>query len=130
VLIGAAGTIAASPLGWPALWLVLAIGLLWASARAPRDGQVALGRALALSAACMSASFAVVSIASDLRYHLWSMVAAALALVLLAGARAIERRRGTIAGGALIALAVIASAGHIGLAPASYQPQPFHAPAP
>jgi hypothetical protein len=125
MLIAAAALMAASPLGWPVLWLALACALLWASARTQSGGQAALGRALALSAACMSASFAVVSIASDLRYHLWSMIAAALALVLLADAGALERRRAIIAGSALFALLMIASAGHLGLAPAVYQPHPI-----
>jgi hypothetical protein len=121
-LVVASRTMAASPLGWPCLWFAAAIGLLWASARADRGGQVALGRALALSTVCMSASFAIVSIASDLRYHLWSMIAAALALILLVDARAFDRRRAIIAGSIVLALTVIASAGHLGLAPQVYRP--------
>jgi hypothetical protein len=129
-LIDAATVMAASPLGWPYLWLALAVGLLWASARAEGDGQVRLGRALLLSAACMSASFAVVSIASDLRYHLWSMTAAALGLILLADARAIDRGRGIALGWALVVLTVIGSAGRGGWATPVHQPHPIVAPIP
>jgi hypothetical protein len=121
-LVVASRTMAASPLGWPFVYFALSITLLWASARTDRSGQVALGRALALSTLSMSASFAVISIASDLRYHLWSMVAAALALVLLADDQALERRRAMIAGRVVLALVVIASAGHLGLAPQVYRP--------
>jgi putative copper export protein len=78
----------------------------------------------------MSASFALVSIASDLRYHLWSMVAAALALVLLIDARALERRRTIVAGAAVLALMAVASLGHIGLARDVSQPQPVFVPPP
>ena len=124
-LTDSAALMAASPLGWPILWFALALGLLWASRGDGR--QIRLGRALALSTVCMSASFAVVSLASDLRYHLWSMVAAALALILLADARALDRRRTIAAGGILLALTAIAVAGHAGLAPPVYQPQPMPA---
>ena len=126
-LIAAAGAMAASPPGWPVVWLAVAIGLLWASRQT--DAQAALGRALALSAACMSASFAVVSIASDLRYHLWSMVAAALALVLLLDARAIDRRRGRIASAVVLGVVAVASLGHLGLAAPVYVPLPARVPA-
>jgi hypothetical protein len=129
-LITGAGFMVASPLGWPTLWLAVALGLLWANARNAGNGQARLGRALALSAAVMSASFALVSIASDLRYHLWSMVAAALALVLLIDARALERRRSIVAGGAVLALMAVASLGHIGLARDVSQPQPVFIPLP
>ncbi|WP_404711228.1 hypothetical protein [Sphingomonas sp. MMS24-J13] len=122
-LVEASRTMAASPLGWPFAWFGLSLGLLWASARVEGGGQVALGRALALSTVCMSASFAVISIASDLRYHLWSMIAAALAWILLADARALDRRRAMIAGSVLLALTVIAAVGHIGLASQVYRPQ-------
>jgi len=122
-LVAAAHVMAASPLGWPVCWLVVSVGLLWASA-GQTDPQSRLGRALALSACCMSASFALVSIASDLRYHLWSMVAAALALILLLDTRALDRRRGFIAGGALIAVIALGTIARLGAAPPVYVPLP------
>ena len=129
-LITAGRVMAESPLGWPVLWLAVAVGLLCASDRSNSTGQVALGRALALSAACMSASFAVVSIASDLRYHLWSMVAAALALILLVDARAFVPRRAAIAAAGVLALLVLASAAHLGAASPVYVPLPARIPPP
>jgi len=51
----------------------------------------------------MTASFAVVSIASDLRYHLWPIVSTALAAVLLGGCRRVPRGRLAIAAGAVVA---------------------------
>jgi hypothetical protein len=114
---------ALSPLGWPFAWLVVAGGLVWAGGRSS-DPQARLGRALALSALCMSASYGLVSIASDLRYHLWSMVAGALALILLVDARALDRRRGFLAAGLLLVMIAIGTAARMGLAAAVPVPLP------
>ncbi|UAK24455.1 hypothetical protein [Sphingomonas nostoxanthinifaciens] len=126
-LVDGGKLMALSPLGWPFLWLAVALGLLWAGMRTT-SAQGRLAFALALTAACMSASFAVVSIASDLRYHLWSMVAAALALILMVDARALDIRRARIAGAVVVALGVIAALGHLGLAARIYVPVPPHIP--
>ncbi|HMI18636.1 MAG TPA: hypothetical protein VK533_03745 [Sphingomonas sp.] len=128
-LIAAAKLMAVSPLGWPFAWAIVAAGLLWASTGLTGP-QVRLGRALALSALCMSASFALVSIASDLRYHLWSMVAAALALILLADTRALDRRRSFIAGGVLIGAIALGTVARLGLAAPVYVPLPAASPPP
>jgi len=122
-LIAAAHIMAISPLGWPIVWLVVAGGLLWAS-MALSDPQARLGRALAGSAFCMSASFALVSIASDLRYHLWSMVAAALGLVLLLDTRRLDPRRGLIAGGVVIGVILLGTIARLGAASPVYVPLP------
>jgi hypothetical protein len=128
-LIAAARWQVASPLGWPISWLVLSLVLLWASARRD-DPQVRLGRALAFSAACMSASYAIVSIASDLRYHLWSILAAALAGVLLLDARGLDPRRARIGGAVLLAFVLVGIAARLGLAASIYAPQPAYVPPP
>jgi hypothetical protein len=125
-LIAAATIMATSPLGWPVVWLAIAASLLWASAR-KTGPQARLGRALAWSALCMSGSFAIVSIASDVRYHLWSMVAAALALILLIDARALDRRRGVISGAMVLGIVFIATAARLGLAAPLSVPLPSHA---
>jgi hypothetical protein len=125
-LIDAAHAMALSPLGWPVAWLALAVGLIWAG-KISTDPQARIGRALALSAVCMSASYAVISIASDLRYHLWSMIAAALALILLADARALDRQRSLVAGGVLLLVIAIATAGRMGLATPVPVPLPHKA---
>ncbi|WP_293976328.1 hypothetical protein [Sphingomonas sp.] len=118
-LIAAAWLQSETPLGWPFAWLALALVTLWA-ARDGRSPAAALGVALAFSAVVMSASYAVVSIASDLRYHLWSMVAAALALVLLATADALDRRRLRIGLGVVAFVCVIGIVARLVLPPEPY----------
>ena len=73
-----------TPLGWPIAWIVVAITALAVSVSRPRDSVRDLATALIVSALTLEASFAVLSIASDLRYHLWPMIATAVASVLLA----------------------------------------------
>jgi hypothetical protein len=121
LLVSAATIMLATPLGWPVFWLAIAGALTWASA-GRTEPQARLGRALAISALCMSGSFAVVSIASDLRYHLWSMVAAALALILLIDARALDRRRALISGGLVLAVVAIGIVARLGAAAPVYIP--------
>jgi hypothetical protein len=96
---------AATPLGWPIVWTVCGLILLpiaWPRRAEPTGG---LGLALIVSALLLEASFIAISIASDLRYHLWSMTAVALALILLADRR--PTRAGTTVGGALLILVVV-----------------------
>ncbi|WP_341203680.1 hypothetical protein [uncultured Sphingomonas sp.] len=106
----AARWMAETPLGWPFAWLTVAIvGLAVAAPRAsgpPRD----LALALLVSAITLELSFGVLSIASDLRYHLWPMVATALATVLLWGDWRQSKRAGRIGG---LALAVVLVAGTV-----------------
>jgi hypothetical protein len=91
------------PLSWPGFWLALDLVAVWAAAESPDDDAIGTAAsALSLSALLLGASFLMVSVASDLRYHLWTMIAAALSLALLAGAGRL--RRGhllTLAGAAL-----------------------------
>jgi len=98
---------ASTPLGWPIVWTAIALLLVPAAWR--RRGEPAAGLALALlaSALALEASFLVISIASDLRYHLWPMAASALALILLSDGLALNRRSSMISG----ALLVIVTAG-------------------
>jgi hypothetical protein len=78
-----AGWLAETPLGWPVVWATLALAALAAMRGGGATPARELARALLVSVLCLEASFAVLSIASDLRYHLWPMIATALALVLL-----------------------------------------------
>lgn len=80
-----------TPLGWPIAWIVVAITALAASLSRPRDPIRELATALLVSALALEVSFAALSIASDLRYHLWPMIATAVSVVLLAD-RAPRRR--------------------------------------
>ncbi|MGI4878189.1 MAG: hypothetical protein ACRYG4_11970 [Janthinobacterium lividum] len=104
----AANALAATPFGWPAVWLAASLGLWWTAAATPRSGPRDMALALALSATAMLLSFAVVSIASDLRYHLWAMVATTLGSLALAVAPGVPRSRVRTA---VAAVAVVAAAG-------------------
>jgi len=64
------------PVMWPIVWVILSIGGL-----AVTRGR-GLAGALFGSALGLEASFLVISVASDFRYHLWPVVACALGLVL------------------------------------------------
>lgn len=79
-----AGLLARSPLGSPMLWFTAALTML-ALARPSAGPRHQFASALALSAAATELAFLLVSIASDIRYHLWAMLATALAALLLAG---------------------------------------------
>jgi hypothetical protein len=93
-----------TPFGWPIVWTTVAALLLPLAWRRREEPAVGLALALIASALTLEASFLVISIASDLRYHLWSMTASALALILLSNVR--RRQRGWLGGGALLAAVV------------------------
>ncbi|MCU0887113.1 MAG: hypothetical protein MUC64_03700 [Rubritepida sp.] len=77
---------ASTPLGWPAFWVAAAAGwLLLAPGLAPGPARLMLV-ALTLSALGYASSYIVFSVASDLRYHLWTMMATALASAIGVGA--------------------------------------------
>ena len=86
-----------TPLGWPIVMIALAFGALVASrapARRGRRGIGALASPLAWSALLYGMSYLALSVASELRYHLWTSLAALLATALVAAdARAIGTRR-------------------------------------
>ena len=98
---------AALPLGWPILWLALAVTGLWESRSAPPTPERPVARALLLSACCGGLSYLFVSVASDLRYHLWTMLASGLGLVILAGGGGLRGRRCIV----LLAVAALVVAG-------------------
>jgi hypothetical protein len=100
-----------TPLGWPIVWTVLALLLLPAAWRRRDDPAGSLALALLASAITLEASFLVISIASDLRYHLWPMTAAALALILLSNdlrLKSWERAISALALGVVIAGGLVA----------------------
>jgi hypothetical protein len=102
-----ARALAWSPLGRPATWLAVASGLLLIS------GSLAarhLIRMLALSSLGYGGAYAIVSVAPDLRYNLWTMLAAMIATALAladigTGARPGRRR---IVPAVLLVAAVVA----------------------
>jgi len=88
----AAALEATTPLGWPVVWTIAGLLILPGAWRRRNDPAGGLALALLASALTLEASFVVVSIASDLRYHLWSMAALALALILLSNDLRVSRR--------------------------------------
>lgn len=103
---------AATPAGWPVTWVALSIGcLILAPGLRPGPAR-SLFVALAASSVTYGASYLVFSVASDLRYHLWTMIAAALAVAIAAGelfqAGRFPRRRAALA---LLPAVLVAGAG-------------------
>lgn len=107
----AGGWLAETPLGWPVLWFAAALAAL---ALARREQKLAFS--LALSAALLEASFLLVSISSDLRYHLWPMLATGIAWALISRAPP-PRRASWIAAGAILLLAFAGLAARVMLPP-------------
>ena len=73
---------ASLPFGWPAWWLAVAAGVLILAPTLPSRTVIA---PLAASALLYGCGYLVLSVASDLRYHLWTMLAALAAAVLASG---------------------------------------------
>lgn len=94
----------ATPLGWPACWIALAFGLV-VLRPSLRDGDVA--PALAWSALLYALSYLPLSVASEVRYHFWTIAATVVAAALLLGHRAtwaVPRWRLALAGAPLAAI--------------------------
>jgi hypothetical protein len=69
------------PIGWPIWWMAMAAGVLILSPALPTRRLIV---PVALSALLYGLGYLAVSVASEMRYHLWTMTAALLA-TLLAG---------------------------------------------
>jgi len=117
--------IADTPLGWPIAFLAVAVVGLVTGLRRRSGAARDLALALLMSAVLLEASFLVLSIASDLRYHLWSMVATMLGVVLLVADRRLSRRACFAGGIALMSVAVTGTFARLILppAPATYAAQ-------
>lgn len=98
-----------NPLMWPVAWLTWAgVLLAWAS-RERAVPPVLLARVLAVSALGYSGAYLVIGVATDFRYHFWSLIAVAVATVatLPQLAQALRQRSAILWGGlALLALVV------------------------
>lgn len=71
---------ASTPFGWPAWWMAVALAAL---ILAPGLDCAPLAVPLALSALLYGLDYLVFSVAAELRYHLWTMIAASIAAVLV-----------------------------------------------
>lgn len=81
---------------WPVTWLAWGLVLLAFLAYRPAEGAVGLARVLVVSALGYSGAYLVIGVATDMRYHYWSLLAVLLASLvvlpqLLAGWRARSR---------------------------------------
>ena len=113
---------AATPLGWPIVWTVIAVCALRPARQRRSDPAAALALALLASALALEFSFLAISIASDLRYHLWPMTASALAVILLSNDVRLKLKRSIAAGAALVLVIAggVAERTLLPLAPDSY----------
>lgn len=79
------------PLGWPIVSIALALGAVIAGWRLPSARLIV---PLALSSLFYGCGYLIFSVAAELRYHLWTIVAALLATVLIVAERhGVPRRR-------------------------------------
>jgi hypothetical protein len=101
----AASVLAASPLGRPASWLAVAAALLLSGMLFRCRRAVT---ALSLSALLYGGAYGVVSVAPDLRYNLWTMLSAALALAIAAPDLAAVPRRRLLWSGAAVGAVMVA----------------------
>ena len=98
-----------NPFTWPVTWLTWgAVLLAWASRERP-VAPVLLARVLAVSALGYSGAYLVIGVATDFRYHYWSLIAvlAATLAVLPQLAQALRGRSRPLLGGlALLGLVI------------------------
>lgn len=73
---------AATPLGWPVAWMALAAAVLIVAPALPPRAPIV---PLAWSSLLYGFGYGLFSVAAELRYHLWTEIAAALAGTLAAG---------------------------------------------
>ena len=98
-----------NPFVWPVTWLVWGAFLLAFLARRPVAQPVLLARVLIVSALGYSLAYLVIGVATDMRYHYWTLMAmlAATLLVMPQLAQGLRQRsRPLLAGVAAVALAV------------------------
>jgi len=83
-----------SPLCWPIWWIAVAAGLLAISPRLPSRSQIV---PIALSALLYGLGYLPFSVSSELRYHLWTITATAIAVAFafpdIAAGAELSRRR-------------------------------------
>lgn len=70
-----------TPFGWPISWIMVALGILLLAPALPSRRLIV---PIALSALLYGLGYGVFSVAAELRYHLWTMLAALIAAVLAA----------------------------------------------
>jgi hypothetical protein len=111
VAVASAGT----PLGWPIWWLAVALGTLMLAPLLPSRRILV---PLASSALLYGFGYLVFSVAAEMRYHLWTMVAALVAAVIaagdVAGGSRLSRTRIFVAMAPAVIVALLCAASRIG----------------
>ncbi|MBU3078633.1 hypothetical protein [Sphingomonas quercus] len=82
-VLRAARMVAPTPLGRPATWMAVALGLLAISGRL--GGARGFVTAVSASVLLYGLAYAVASVAPDMRYNFWTMLGAMMALAVAAG---------------------------------------------
>jgi hypothetical protein len=100
---------ARTPIGWPIWWMAMAAGVLTLSPFLPSRRLIV---PIALSALLYGLGYLVVGVASEMRYHLWTMTGTLLATILatgdlLAGAN-VPRRRLMCASAPVVLVTILA----------------------
>lgn len=106
---GIAAWLTETPFAWPILWTAAALWGLWLASIEADSERKTLALTLFTSTLFQEASFAALSISSDLRYHLWAMFATALGWLILGPRRPSLRRTAPAA----IAMALLLLSGTI-----------------
>ncbi|MDO6415492.1 hypothetical protein Q4F19_13955 [Sphingomonas sp. BIUV-7] len=104
----------AAPIGWPIWWMAVAAGVLLLSPFVSAGGAAL---PLAWSSLLYGLGYLPLSVASEMRYHLWTMLAALLAAILAAAAidwRGVPRARLVAAALPLLIVTALASAWRLG----------------
>jgi hypothetical protein len=78
---GAANAGGQTPFGWPIFWIAIALAIVVAS-RVGRLDRIATS--IAVSAFVYGAGYAIVGVATGMRYYMWAISGAAIAAVLAA----------------------------------------------
>ncbi len=99
-----------NPFTWPATWLAWAAGLLLVLGRETGSQQVLLARVLLVSAIGYSFAYLVIGVATDMRYHYWSLIATLIATLLTLPqlAEALRRRSALLASALALTAGVVA----------------------
>lgn len=101
-----------NPTVWPVTWVAWAIVLLAFLARVDASPAVLLARTLAVSALGYAGAYLVIGVATDVRYHYWTVLAIVVAtLAVLPSLAAGYRRRSRVLLGGTAAVAVVIALG-------------------
>jgi hypothetical protein len=110
---GAAVASSHTPLGWPIWWMAVALGALILAPGLPTR-RIAVP--VALSSLLYGLGYLVFSVAAELRYHLWTILAALIAAVIVAadlhGAK-VPRRRVVLAVAPAVVVALLCAGARI-----------------